>query len=513
MQRITVFICALLFIASQSMASVVDALGVVRVFGDTKSWMTCAFVIGDGSYVLTPYKAITENISETLDNVHSSPIFISAFTGKAYKTKLVATEKGLGVALLKLPVSGLPSSPLAELDVYGKAMYGSYGQLFQEEYVGNRWPAEAHGVTTAEIDGVRQYTIGNWSSLKVFVTDIDKYQFAFLSSISPEKPIPNGALVSKDNVVIGMNIDKLTFTGGRVNYVYTRVAMSHELIEFVTKHGVTKASLISPPTPTASGMTGGGDNFTNQLSMYALLGQGKSGDALKYADLLIADGVKNAMTYAAKGDGELANKKYDAAIAAYNEAYAFDNAMEEVYIGKSKVYMALGKSDDAENELKIGLAKLPDSSEIPSALMALHVERGDELDSALMYAQVALKNAPNSLLKRLSVAKIYKLQTEYQLAINTIGDAIKMSPDWTDGLYFLASTFEEAGDLNNAERGYKLLIQRAPNNPVYLLVWASFLNDTDRKEDAKKVIETVKTLSPTGSAFETMKELEKKING
>ncbi|MBO7393215.1 MAG: hypothetical protein J6U98_03315 [Abditibacteriota bacterium] len=492
------------------LAGVRDIVGVVRTFGDTKSRMTCAMVVGDGGYAVAPYTAVAENVSETLDNIVTNPIFISSFTGKAYRAEVVAYDKGLGVALIKLPVKGLPSAPLAPLSVYNKAMYGSYGELTQEQYVGNKWGAECVALTTAEIDGVRQYALGDWLTSNIFVTDIDKYVFAFLSGITPAKAVPNGAVVHRDGSVIGMYLDKLTFTGGRRNYTYGRVAMSHEITKFLVKNGLSGDVLANPPDATASGMTGGGDAFPMRLSMYTLSGRGDDLEALKIADALIADGGSDALTLIVKGDGELAKGNADKALESYAAAKKADDTDPAAYIGTAKAYAAAKKDKEAEAELKAGMEKFPNSAEMAGELTNYYYEKED-FDSALTYAKRAAEISPNSLVRRLVLAKVYKSRDDYQTAINIIGEAIRISPDWTDGIYFLASTFEEGGDMTNAEKGYRLLIQRAPNTPTYLLLWASFLADTGRAAEAVKVLEKVKTLSPTGSAAEELKSLEKRL--
>ena len=35
----------------------------------------------------------------------------------------------------------------------------------------------------------------DWSAAKVFITDIDKYKYAFISDLIPEKPVKTGSMV------------------------------------------------------------------------------------------------------------------------------------------------------------------------------------------------------------------------------------------------------------------------------------------------------------------------------
>ena len=53
----------------------------------------------------------------------SYPIFISPYTGQAYECEIKAVDESLNVALLKLPVSGLPALPLAAKLSFFKSDY------------------------------------------------------------------------------------------------------------------------------------------------------------------------------------------------------------------------------------------------------------------------------------------------------------------------------------------------------------------------------------------------------
>ena len=155
-----------------SAADLSDAAGVVRLFGDTSSWTSSCFVVGDGSWVITTSDSISEVIGpETIQTIRY-PLFISAFTGRAYECELKAINKELNVAILKLPVTGLPAAPLAKGTDFSKAVSGTLGQLSSGEVVGGPWATKIFGITLDKSRKQPKLGIDQWSAKMAFVTEI-----------------------------------------------------------------------------------------------------------------------------------------------------------------------------------------------------------------------------------------------------------------------------------------------------------------------------------------------------
>ena len=158
--RLVAFAVSLMILCCAGYAAdLTDASGVVRVFGDASSWMSACFVVGDGSWVVTTADTITEKAGPETQRTIRFPMFISYYTGRAYQCDLKAFDKDLNVALLKLPVKGLPAAPLAPLTAFKKAAYGTLGQLVSGEPIGNRWPTEIYGITRDKKDDKHQLII------------------------------------------------------------------------------------------------------------------------------------------------------------------------------------------------------------------------------------------------------------------------------------------------------------------------------------------------------------------
>src|ERR1039457_7123773 len=121
MKAIVIIIILCVCASCGSAGSIADCTGLVRAFGDMTSWMSSSLVVGDGSWVVAPADAVTEKVGPKTDQTVRYPIFISSYTGLAYQCELKAVDKDLGIALLKLPISGLPAVTLGQSADFAKA--------------------------------------------------------------------------------------------------------------------------------------------------------------------------------------------------------------------------------------------------------------------------------------------------------------------------------------------------------------------------------------------------------
>lgn len=137
------------------------------------------------------------------------------------------------------------------------------------------------------------------------------------------------------------------------------------------------------------------------------------------------------------------------------------------------------------------------------------------MDKALTHAKKTVALSPSSPAARLLVAKIEKRRKNFQVSVNEIGEAIKMAPEWGEAWFALGSTFEEAGDKTNAEKAYRKLVEKQPQNPASLMSLASFLADQGKKDEPLEIIGKIRALTPAPpkDVLDAVKALEDKIKG
>ncbi|MCL5104462.1 MAG: tetratricopeptide repeat protein [Armatimonadetes bacterium] len=511
------YICilsALLIAGSAAVAeSLADCAGVIRAFGDQSSWLSACFVVGDGSWAVTTYGAVNEKVGPEASLIVRNPIFISAYTGEACQCEVRAADKDLNIVLLKLPIKGLPAAPLAQSSAFTKAGFGTMGELMSGDQVGNRWPTDIYGVTREKTDAGVRLNVANWSAAKVFVTDIGKYRWLFLSDVSPDRAVPNGSMIARDASVVGMYLNKLVITGGQRDIVFGRCAMSTEMARWLGDHGVNSANLTAPPAATAKRDETANSAFQLQSRIYSSIGAGRPDLALENATALTRLRPTDAQARMVLGTALVATGKPDDALKAYDEALKLDPKLSGLRVNRGLALVAQKKRDKAESELLKAAEESPTDIRPVIALANFYLADEKSLDKSYIYAQKLTTMAGNSPATHLLLAKVEKTRKKYQAAINAIGEALKLAPDWGDGWYALGSTFEEAGDKSSAEKAYRKLAEKQPKNPGSLMTLASFLADEGKKDEATELIAKVRTLNPPKEVLDAAKALQDKIDG
>ena len=511
------FLCILVLMACICSAalggSLADCAGVIRVFGDASSWMSSCFVVGDGSWVITTSDAVVEKPGPQTERTIRFPIFISPYTGQAYQCELKANDKDLNLALLKLPTKGLPAAPLAQMSDFSKAAYGTMGQLMSGEPIGNLWPTEIYGITREKRGDIYRLEVSNWNAKKVFVTDIGKYKWPFLSEINPDTAVPNGAMVVRGSNVAGLYINKLTITGGKAPVKFGRCVMSTEIASYLGKHGVDTATLYSPPAATIQSEDNADTAFQLQARIYSQIGIGRSDLALSYATDLVKIRPKDAYAQMVLGVALTGAGKCEDALKIFDEAAKLDPQVPTLRTNRALALVGLKKRNEAETELLKAIDEAPSDVRPVTVLADFYLGDDATIDKALVYAKKATTMASDSPAALLLRARAEKRKKNYQDSVNTISEAIKLAPDWGDAYFALGSTFEQAGDKANAEKAYRSLVEKQPKNANSILTLASFLVDSGQKDEPAELIARLKALNPPKEILDAAQALEDKMLG
>lgn len=490
-----------------------DYAGIVRVFGDVSSWTSSCFVVGDGSWVLTTYRAISERIGPDADQPVQYPLFISAYTGQVYQCELKAYDKEQCIALLKLPVSGLPAAPLAQLSDFSKAAYGTIGQLMSGEPVGNAWNSEIFGITRQRIEGKDKLVVGSWSAKKAFVTEIGDDKCLFIRDVAPETAIPSGSMVVRGSNIIGMYAKRMTIVGGKEDLKYGHCVMSTALARYLGNHGIDTSSLYTPPAPTVKRAEDADAVFQLQARIYAFIGAGKPALEMNDASELVKLRPKEAQTHLVMAVVYTGAGKFDEAIKELDAAASIDAKYPGIHLSRALALVGLKKKTEAEAELLKAVEEAPNDPRPVTALADYYLGDKATYDKALPYAKRASAMTPNSPASLLLVAKAQKEMKDYRSSILTIQSAVKMAPDWGTAWFAMGSTYEEAGDKENAEKAYRALLQKQPKNVDALLTLASYLADQGKKDDALATLDKLRVLTPPKEVLDAAKVIEDKANG
>lgn len=490
-----------------------DCTGVLRVFGDQSSWMSMCFVVGDGSWVITTNDAVCEKIGSGSSRLIKYPIFITAYTGQACQCEVTAQNKELNLALLKLPISGLPSVMFAQASDFAKAAKGTLGELMSGDPIGNRWPTEVYGVTREKTGDIYKLTVGMWSAKQVFITEIDNYNWMFLIDVNPAQAIPNGSIVARGPLVVGMYLNKMIVTGGSQDQIFGRCSISSTIARWLGEHGVPSESLYTPPVSKIKRADDSDILFQLQARAYSMLGVSRPDLALESAKNIVKLRPDDAQPHLTLGVALAGAGKLDEALKEFDEATKIDPKLPSLHTSRALALIAQKKNDEAEKELLTAVKEAPGDVRPVSALADLYLSDPNNLDKAFTYAKKAVSLAPDSPAAHLLLARVQKRQKNYPEALNSISAALNMARDWGEAWYALGSTYEEAGDMGKSEKAYRTLAEKQPKNPASLLTLASFLADQDKKDEASELIGKIRDLNPPKEILDSVNALEAKIKG
>ena len=490
-----------------------DCAGVIRAFGDSASWMSSCFVVGDGSWAVTAADAIIEKVGPEVEQAVRKPIFISAYTGQAWQCELKAYDKDLGVALLKLPTQGLPAAPLAQSSEFAKVTKATMGQVLSGEPCGGSWPTDIYAVTREKRGSAYLLTVGQWNAKNAAVAEIGKYNWLFLSEITPEMPVPNGAMVARGTSVVGMYLNKLTIGYAKQGISFGRCAISPQIARYLGDRGIDTTSLYDPPKPTAERAEGWNEAFQLRAVIYSQIGAGRPGAALEQAQALAKLRPNEAEAHVLLGVALTGAGKFEEAIKAFDEAAKIDPRVPTLRTNRALALIGLNKPAEAEAELLKAAEEAPDDVRPVTALADFYLGDEKTYDKALTYANKAQSMSPNSPAAKLLVARVEKRRKNYQAALKSIQEALKMAPKWADAYYAAGSTLEESGDKAGAEKAYRKLVELQPDNPASLLTLASFLADQGKTDEAREIIGRIRGLNPPQPILDAVKALEEKMSG
>ncbi|MHB9036343.1 MAG: tetratricopeptide repeat protein [Armatimonadota bacterium] len=504
-------ILIVLIITSGALAGgLADCTGVIRVFGDQSNWMSTCFVVGDGSWVVTTIDAVSEKVGPKATRLIRYPVFISPYSGAAYQCELKAQDKDLNIALLKLPVTGLPAAQLAQGSDFSKAAMGTMGELMSGDPIGNRWPTEIYGVTREKSGDSYKLAVGEWGAKQVFITEMGKYHRVFLMGVSPAQSVPNGSMVARGPLVVGMYLNRMVITGGKEDQIFGTCSIATAIARWLGDHGVPSASLYSPPASTIKREDGADTIFQLQARIYSMIGAARPDLALESAQSLVKLRPSEAQPHLMLGLALTGVGKFDEAIAQFDEVAKIDPKLPTLHTSRALALIGQKKPDEAEKELLQAVAEAPGDVRPVAALADFYLADGKTFDKAYAYAQKATSMAPDSPAAYLLLARVEKRQKKYQDAVNSIGEALKMAKDWPEAWYALGSTYEEAGDKEKAEKAYRAFSEKQPKNPASLLTLASFLVDQGKTDDAAEIIAKIRALNPPKEISDAVKALEEK---
>jgi len=192
------------------------------------------------------------------------------------------------------------------------------------------------------------------------------------------------------------------------------------------------------------------------------------------------------------GDAYQKQKKYVPAIDAYAKSLSLKTDLLDTYVNLAECYRAESRFDDAIETSKKGLRAFPNNALIYTNIAWYYSLAGrdqDAVDAALAGVKLQDPKNPTSL-PYTNLCRAYNDTKRYDMAIGACNNALKLSPDDGETLYYLARAYDATGKKNEASRAFDRAVSGlesfTKNNPdysdgFYLLGNAYFTNSQDDK--------------------------------
>jgi len=156
----------------------------------------------------------------------------------------------------------------------------------------------------------------------------------------------------------------------------------------------------------------------------------------KVEGLVITDEVKAELI---EGNKLFDEKKYEAAIAVYQEILTKTPDIFIVYMNIGNCYFELQKYDQAEEAYKKVLEKDPKNAEALLLIGNCYSNRGDSEKAMEWYGQIEFEKIRDQMALFNIGSKFYS-QSKYDEALKYYCRAVEIQPDFTDAIYQLGLT-------------------------------------------------------------------------
>ncbi|MDO8588799.1 MAG: tetratricopeptide repeat protein [Armatimonadota bacterium] len=490
-----------------------DALVAIFVFGDTRGWMGAGFLVGDGQWVVTMADVVTEKINAETKLTVKYATVLSPWTGESYRAEVKTVDMKKNLAVLRLPMKGLPAVPLAGADGFKKARAVTIGQIFSGEQVGNRWDTTIQALSR-EPNPKRPaaLVVRKWTAQNAVLSETKGIDWLFLSKMDPADNAPRASMVLReDGTAVGMYNSRLEVGEGKKPASYGQSLPSTELIKTLATLGVDAAGLRKASAPTIEP-----DKHAKQglQLIWATLTQtilGKWTEARKNATSLLDLRPESPTANLLMGVTLAGGGKTEEAVKHMDKAISLDPNVPGGYFTRGAALASLKKTKEAEADFRKAIEQTPDDVKPMIALADLIAADKARRTEAAEIARKAVKTSPQDPLARMTLALILKSAGSYDQAIAELKEVLKIAPRWGEAKAALAAIYEASGDVASAETQYRDLVKAEPENPDALFTLASFLADHEKKTEAKELVTKLLAMKLPKELETAAKELEKKL--
>lgn len=210
---------------------------------------------------------------------------------------------------------------------------------------------------------------------------------------------------------------------------------------------------------------------------------------LEYANRVCAREPENFRAYMIKGNVQLAQGKYDKAMATFiNAGQLHPQAFAPLY------YMAMTaeKSNQIEKAIKLYSILLTDHPNLADAALryARLIIRAGKIEEQKHIFEKAIKNVPQNGYLYYIIGEIYLALDNMQKAKVNFKNSIALKPDLVTSYLRLAAIYKKRQELDEAEKILKICIKHVPDCPEAYIALADIYNQNWQIDKAVSTLET-----------------------
>jgi tetratricopeptide (TPR) repeat protein len=215
-----------------------------------------------------------------------------------------------------------------------------------------------------------------------------------------------------------------------------------------------------------------------------------------------------------------ATKSYNAAILSLTRAKLLKPHHAATIRNLATAYALMGRFDDAEAVLKNGQTEAASDSTVGGLGDALKTVRANKAgalldakkyDEAIAYYQELAKLEPrnpdhfmglgSALFNRAQTKQDAAKRDDFKLAGKAYADAFQLKPESTDLGFNAALSYQNAGELKNAEEQWRAVLKQTPDDADALSSLGSTLADMQKFDEAVQVLTRAVNLKPDNKIY------------
>ncbi|MBR4749193.1 MAG: tetratricopeptide repeat protein [Abditibacteriota bacterium] len=491
MKKLAAAVCLLILAAAAwGQASGRAALGYVYSIGVTRTTLSNGVVVGGGEYVICPTIAVYENYDADHGCVNDRPVFLSAFTGKAYECKTVFADKETMLALLKLPEKLPCNMQIGSSKDIGRIGIATVGEMYHMRTLRSRYSATVTGIDRVKKGDEFFPEFVSFKTSYGSLVEVGSVKSIFLTNLSRSDNAPLGSMVTSGKALVGV-----------FNSIYAISDLYKEM-----NHGRVILSMYALKETEARGMdfdnaaTAGDDEQTRLEEfelfdiVFNMLETGSYGSALEILDIITKKAPDSYMAWQLKG-----RCLYETGSDADAKA-AFEKAVElqpDDVLSRIRLAQLLTDEKERTSALEALARKYSDDVRCWNALFDEYYFAGDEKKAAEA-ARNAFKLSSDNPVVLLNSLKSVALSGRKKEAA-AVGEALlQYMPDMVPLLDAMSNIYLDLGEYDKAIDAVSRMLDMDPDNYLIYSYYGEILLAKGEKEDARAYFTTAKEKLPKG---------------